>query len=148
MLKVSIENLTKSRHIKKRLFRHALTFAHRELQLPDGEISVVFVNDATIKQLNTQYLQHDYPTDILTFPLQENPLIAELYISVETAKENARLYGETIENELLRLLFHGLLHLAGYDDKTQKQRSRMEKMENTLLRKFREAPDVKKNKVL
>ncbi len=112
---------------------------------PKGVLSVVLSNDATIRNLNRQFLGHDYPTDVLSFLLASNASEApsensceeevwgEIIISVETAQRNARRYRQPLEKEILRLAIHGVLHLLGYDDATPKQRQHMRRKERTYL---------------
>ncbi|MFA0738010.1 MAG: hypothetical protein LKKZDAJK_001110 [Candidatus Fervidibacter sp.] len=103
-------------------------------------VSLVFCDDATIHALNRQFLNHDYPTDVLSFPLNAMTpegarLLGEIIISVETAERNARRYRQPLERELLRLVIHGTLHLLGYDDTTPENRRRMRRKELAYLRK-------------
>src|SRR5205823_12053078 len=87
----------------------------------DAEISLAFVDNPTIHRLNQRYLQHDEPTDVLSFPLSEanaRRLAGELVIGVEVAREQAEQRGHEVATELSLYVIHGLLHLCGYDDKT------------------------------
>lgn len=103
-------------------------------------LSYVLVNEDTILHINRTHLQHDYYTDIITFDLSENPkqLQAEIYISPETVQTNAAKFQVPVEDEMLRVLFHGLLHLLGYGDKTTAQRKQMRAMEEHCLILYRE----------
>jgi probable rRNA maturation factor len=84
---------------------------------PDAEISVALVDNATIHALNKRYLQHDEPTDVLSFPLSEGKRLAgELVIGAEVAREQAAERGHDVQAELALYVIHGLLHLCGYDD--------------------------------
>jgi len=84
-----------------------------------GDVSVAIVDDPTMHQLNIEYLNHDYPTDVLSFVLErdEEHLEGEIIVSVDTAVELARDYQWSWENEFLLYIIHGCLHLVGYDDK-------------------------------
>src|SRR5438309_2013977 len=85
----------------------------------EAEISLAFVDNSTIRQLNKRYLQHDEPTDVLSFPLSEaetRRLVGELVIGAEVAKAQAENRGHPIQAELALYVIHGLLHLCGYDD--------------------------------
>lgn len=107
-------------------------------------LSIVFCDDAKIGELNHRYLNHDYPTDVLSFPMDnwgdpsregvEFPHLGDILISVERAADNARRYRQTLERELLRLVIHGALHLIGYDDSTPQGRRRMRRKEDAYLR--------------
>ena len=84
-----------------------------------GNISYIFCSDANILDVNIKYLGHDYYTDIITFDYSEgNTISGDLFISIDTVKENAVLYSESFEDELDRVMVHGVLHLIGYDDHT------------------------------
>jgi len=105
-------------------------------------IGIVLCDDPTIQELNKRFLNHDYPTDVLSFLLSEGSrasgteqgLVGEIIISVETAERNAKRFRQTLESELLRLAIHGTLHLLGYDDATNSQRRAMRRKERQYLR--------------
>jgi rRNA maturation RNase YbeY len=101
----------------------------------EGDVNLVFVDDAYIQQLNQQFLGIDSPTDVLSFPLDQhgNHLEGEVYISVDTAAEQAREYNVSLREEILRLVAHGLLHLIGYDDRTAEEKERMTRKEEEYL---------------
>ena len=87
------------------------------------DISIIFCSDEYLLEINKQHLNHNYFTDIITFdltPKNENKITAELYISTDRVKFNAKDYNTTISNELHRVIFHGILHLCGYKDKSKK----------------------------
>ena len=77
--------------------------------------------------------RYDYPTDIITFPLEDEVLDGELYISLDTAARQAKEYGVSLTNELMRLVAHGTLHLVGYDDATDQQRKEMSRLEDNYI---------------
>ncbi len=95
-------------------------------------------NDATIHQLNAQHLQHDYPTDILTFPYSYNPIEAEIFLGVEEIARNAREWNVSFELEFLRVVAHGLLHMLGYSDGTDDERKKMRSAEDAALQLWEE----------
>ena len=105
-------------------------------------ISLVLCDDPAIQELNRRFLNHDYPTDVLSFLLSgsdetsegKQRLIGEIIISVETAERNAKRYRQTLESELIRLAIHGTLHLLGYDDATLPQRKKMRQRERWYLK--------------
>jgi probable rRNA maturation factor len=102
----------------------------------DAEISVAFVDNPTIHTLNKRYLDHDEPTDVLSFPLSEpnaKRLAGELVIGVEVAQAQAREYGHEVQQELALYVIHGLLHLCGYDDKTDEAVREMRARERHYL---------------
>lgn len=98
-------------------------------------INYIFCDDAYLLQMNQQYLKHDTLTDIITFELspKTQPLVSDIYISVERVRENASLFKTSFTKELHRVIFHGALHLAGYKDKTSKDQSLMRAQENDWL---------------
>ncbi|MEO1495814.1 MAG: rRNA maturation RNase YbeY [Planctomycetota bacterium] len=101
----------------------------------EGEISIAVVDDPTIHKLNARHLNHDYPTDVLSFPLLDAPpcVEGEVIVSADTAIENAARYGWPAESELCLYVVHGLLHLAGYGDKTDDDRREMRAAEAGVL---------------
>lgn len=99
-----------------------------------GEIAYIFCSDEKILEVNRQYLEHDYYTDIITFDYCEgNRLSGDLFISLDTVRTNAEAFGSAYEEELHRVIIHGILHLCGIDDKGEGQRAVMEAAENRAL---------------
>lgn len=101
-----------------------------------GELSVAIVDDPTIHALNARHLGHDYPTDVLSFPLLDEPprIEGEVIVSADTARANAPEYGWPAESELLLYLVHGVLHLTGRRDKTDDETAAMRAAEARYLR--------------
>lgn len=99
-----------------------------------GEIGYLFVNDEKILEVNREYLGHDYYTDIITFDYDEGDIInGDLVISLDTVRTNAELFGKEYDEELHRVIIHGILHLCGLNDKGPGEREIMEKAENKAL---------------
>ena len=99
-----------------------------------GEIAYIFCSDEKILEVNRQYLQHDYYTDIITFYYCEgNRLSGDLFISLETVKTNSEQFNTPYEEELHRTIIHGILHLCGINDKGPGEREIMEAAENKAL---------------
>ncbi len=99
-----------------------------------GDISIIFCSDNYILDINQKYLQHDYFTDIITFDYCEgDKLSGDLFISIDSVKENAMEYGSEFSDELNRVIVHGILHLIGYDDHTEEDIAMMRKKENYYL---------------
>ncbi|MBC8626456.1 rRNA maturation RNase YbeY [Alloprevotella sp. Lung230] len=99
-----------------------------------GDINYVFCNDEEILDVNRRYLQHDYYTDIITFDYgRGNVLSGDLYISLDTVRSNAELFGKPYDEELHRVLVHGVLHLVGINDKGPGERELMEAAEDAAL---------------
>ena len=99
-----------------------------------GEVAYVFCDDEEILKVNRQYLKHDYYTDIITFDYCEGDLLSgDLFISLDTVKSNAELFGKTYEDDLHRVIIHGILHLVGINDKGPGEREIMEAAEDKAL---------------
>lgn len=99
-----------------------------------GDIAYIFCNDAKILEVNQQYLQHDYFTDIITFDYTEGNLLGgDLFISLDTVRSNAEMLGKDYDEELHRVIIHGILHLCGINDKGPGEREIMEAAENKAL---------------
>lgn len=100
-----------------------------------GEVSLAIVSDPTIHALNRRHLQHDYPTDVLSFVLEmtEDRLEGEVIVSGETASRLAASYGWSAEAELMLYLVHGCLHLVGFDDQSEPDRESMRRQEMRYL---------------
>lgn len=99
-----------------------------------GEIGYLFVNDEKILEVNREYLGHDYYTDIITFDYDEGDIVnGDLVISLDTVRTNAELFGKEYDEELHRVIIHGILHLCGLNDKGPGEREIMEEAENKAL---------------
>ena len=99
-----------------------------------GEVGYMFVNDEKILEINNEYLQHDYYTDVITFDYNENDVLnGDIVISLDTVRTNAEKFGKTFDDELHRVIIHGILHLCGLHDKAPGEREQMEKAENRAL---------------
>jgi probable rRNA maturation factor len=101
-----------------------------------GDINYVFCSDEYLLEINRSFLQHDYYTDIITFGLSspDEPVEAEIYISTDRVKDNAKKLGIPYRDEMLRVIFHGALHLCGYKDKKKADIALMRKKEDQYLR--------------
>lgn len=99
------------------------------------DLNIIFCTDEELLNINKEYLDHNYYTDIITFPIEENQkqLEAELYISVDRVEDNARQLNTTFENELHRVIIHGVLHLCGYSDKSKEDEFSMREKESFYL---------------
>jgi probable rRNA maturation factor len=114
-----------TRWIKQVIISHALKC---------GEISFIFTNNDKILEINRQYLQHDYFTDIITFNYNQDKIVSgDIYISVDTVMSNSSFYNVTFESELHRVIIHGILHLVGFNDKTKAEQAEMSKNEDMNL---------------
>ena len=101
-----------------------------------GDVNIIFCSDNYILDVNMKYLQHDYFTDIITFDYCEGDVLSgDLFISIDSVRDNASVYGAaSFDEELNRVIVHGLLHLIGYDDHTPSEQKTMREKENYYLR--------------
>lgn len=134
---VHFQNLNISFHLPaKRAIKQWICSIVEKEGLSVGEISIAFCDDEYLLQVNRDFLQHDYYTDIITF---QNPDIqgvsGDIVISVERVKENAKQLGLPFKDELHRVIIHGVLHLCGYKDKTSAQEKAMRAKEDQCLMK-------------
>ena len=105
---------------------------------PLATINYIFCSDKYLLSMNQQFLNHDYYTDIITFGLHDKgaPVVAEVYISTDRVKDNAKTHGTSYSNEMLRVLFHGALHLCGYKDKTKANIATMRAKEEEYMKRY------------
>ena len=116
----------------------------REVALREGEykidcVNYVFTSSEKQLQLNRQFLGHDFFTDIITFDYsskKEGLIAGEIYIDVDTVKDNAKIYGTEFKNEILRVIVHGVLHLCGQTDKTPRKEKQMHQKEDKYLKLY------------
>lgn len=104
----------------------------RAVGRPDSEISVLLTDDAAIRELNRTHRGKDKSTDVLSFPTEDDELLGDIAISVETARRQAAEYDAPLQNEVYRLLIHGLLHVLGHDHHEPAERAAMEAEERRL----------------
>ncbi|WP_301926295.1 rRNA maturation RNase YbeY [Ferruginibacter sp.] len=125
--------LRERRRLKK-FIQHLFASNKRSL----NSLSIIFCTDEYLFKINRDFLQHEYYTDIVTFNLSEDPQVieGEIYISLDRIKENAMTNKVTINNELHRIIFHGILHLCGFKDKATKDKALMTRMENRTLSEY------------
>jgi probable rRNA maturation factor len=124
----------------KQAARHVL----EQEGIKEAKISLAFVDNTTIHRINKQFLDHDEPTDVITFPLSgkgAKKLEGELVIGVEVGLEQAKELGHTVEQELTLYVIHGILHLCGYDDRNAKDSKEMRRMERKYLAELK-LPDI------
>jgi probable rRNA maturation factor len=114
-------------------FTRCAAAALRSVRRGEARLSFVLMGDREIRKINRKFLGHDYATDVITFPLEEDAIDAEICISVETARRQAAQYGVTVGEELARLAVHGVLHLVGHDDTDEAGRAAMHAREDACL---------------
>lgn len=118
-----------------------------DLGCPDGELSILIVDDPRIAELNKEYLSREGPTNVIAFPMREGEfsditpeLLGDVVISADTARKEGEMAGVTAEERFTELLIHGILHLFGYDhETTQEDADRMERKSLELLKQIRES---------
>ena len=101
-------------------------------------VNVIFCTDQYLLDINRDYLNHDNLTDIITFEISSplSPIVSDIYISIDRVTENAATFKVSFDEELLRVLFHGVLHLCGYNDKSKVEIATMRNMEQSWLNKY------------
>ena len=103
-----------------------------------GDLNFILTTDKNIKEINIEFLKHNYNTDVISFNYgEENFITGEVYISVETVKKNAKNYKVSYNIELVRVLIHGVLHMCGYRDETSEEKVEMRRMEDSWLETFK-----------
>lgn len=106
-----------------------------------GDINIILCNSDEVLELNKKYLNHNHQTDVITFPYShpdELRLSGDVFIDVQTVAKNATLYRQTMSNELLRVIIHGILHLTGMNDQTEEELKLMRRAEDRALEQIRE----------
>jgi probable rRNA maturation factor len=138
MIKVSIASPQHHIRVERGHYRKAVRTVLEAEGIKSAEISLAFVDNATIRRLNRQFLDHDEPTDVLSFPFHKaGTLEGELVIGAEVALAEAQSRGHDVQAELTLYIVHGLLHLCGYDDHTERDAKEMRRREGFHLEKLR-----------
>ena len=108
-----------------------------------GELAYMFCSDEKILEVNKQYLQHDYYTDIITFDYSEGNIISgDIIISLQTVESNSQMYKTEFLEELHRVIIHGILHLSGLDDSSEEEEKAMRDAENSALEMLSSGEDI------
>jgi|TARA_B110000881_G_C18492791_1_gene472719 rRNA maturation RNase YbeY len=133
-LSVSFHRENVSLNADEKLIIKWLTNSVNSLGYSIGELSFVFCSDDYLRKLNIKHLNQDYFTDVITFDYsKEMSLIGDVFISTERVKENAKLFNVSFNEELFRVIIHGVLHLCGFKDKTKEEKAEMRSKENDFL---------------
>jgi probable rRNA maturation factor len=144
MIRVAIASPQQDVPIDRACMRRTARTVLEGERIAEAEISLAFVDNPTIHRLNQRYLQHDEPTDVLSFPLSEpnaSKLAGELVVGAEVARSQAEARGHDVQAELALYVIHGALHLCGYDDQTAEAAATMRERERYYLRELG-LPDV------
>lgn len=139
-IKISFAGRRKNRpSFSKKAFEKVVKGLATEKKQPIRAIQYVFLNDEELFEINVSFLNHHTYTDIITFDLSENDgIVGEIYISIDRILENAGAFGVSAKEELLRVLFHGVLHLLGYKDKSIKDQLAMREAETYCINLYLE----------
>lgn len=138
MIQIDFRNEQRTLPVDEPRLREAIELVLRRAGIAQAEISVAVVDDPSMHELNRRYLNHDEPTDVLSFVLEadSDALDGEIIVSADTAASTALQFGWAAENELLLYLIHGALHLVGYDDLDPAAKSEMRRQERACLAHF------------
>jgi len=135
MLRVTVINAHPRHRIRNKAVVTVVRTVLNKERRRRADITVIFVDNRYCRRINKQFLGHDCSTDVISFPLEQGKsLEAEVYVNLDRARTQAREYRVTIMNEVVRLVVHGVLHLAGYDDRNAAQRKRMRAREDAFVR--------------
>ena len=122
---------------EKRKIKSWIRSVIEKQDLKTGDINFVFQNDEDIRKINVTHLSHNYYTDIITFDYSEGKILnADIYISVERVIENAEMFHVEKQNEMLRVIIHGILHLIGFSDSSDSEKKEMRDMEDKYLKYY------------
>lgn len=136
-IKVDIFNESKKKNLPKTSGKKIIELILKDKKIKKGFISIIYCTDEYLLNINREYLNHNYTTDVITFVLEEKPLLSEIYISIDTASTQSTEYNVSLRNEILRLIAHGALHIVGYDDRTDESREKMRLLEDFYLSKLK-----------
>ena len=131
---ILVHNKTESTGIHENIVGETAHWICRELKIPIVSLDIIFIDDESLRVLHNKYLNDDTVTDVITFNLgDDSNCEGEVYISLDQARKNAAYYHVSLINEIMRLIIHSCLHLAGYDDHNDKERKIMKKKEDYYL---------------
>jgi probable rRNA maturation factor len=123
-------------YIGNNYFEEVAQAAFSVLGQKEGEIELIFVNEAKIQELNKLYRKINQVTDVLSFKIEEKPFLGQIFICYTKAKEQAKEYKVSLKNELTKLFVHGVLHLYDYDHESDEDYNRMKDMEKVILERI------------
>lgn len=129
----SVHNIDPVLSLKKSDLKQLCVDLTHKLKIAPESVTIIFVTDEELTKMHEDYLHDASPTDVITFDLGEESIEGEIYISMDRAKDQAKIYKVSQEEEIIRLVIHGMLHLAGYDDRAPDARLEMKKIENAFV---------------
>jgi probable rRNA maturation factor len=136
VVKIFFEDVKPVRVAKNRVRHNILTVVAEE-DFIAGEICIIICSDSYLLNLNREYMKHDYYTDIITFNYSEGRVVSgDLFISLDRIRDNAKMFNVHYLAELERVVYHGVLHMVGYDDKSKEEAKRMRSREDYYIEKF------------
>lgn len=133
MIVVSVTKANSVIPISSGIIQRAAEYVCRKEGVKRAELSFVIVHDRTIRTINKKFLNHDYVTDVITFPLELKEVNAEIYINGQQAKRQAKDHAVSVKNEMLRLIVHGTLHAVGYSDTSRASKKRMDSIQERYV---------------
>ncbi len=136
MIQVSVDCDPNLDSPKENIVKEISSSVFKKYNISEAEISLIFGSDKLLSSLKKQFFHKDQWTDVIAFRLNEykkKSVEGEIYISLPRAKENAESFGEPFEKEVARLIIHGNLHLLGFEDETEEEKTEMTKLENDFL---------------
>lgn len=134
-MSIRIIHAHKKRHVPSTKIKKLIEIVSKnESKKKIGSVTFVFLDNAAMQKMNKEFLNHDYPTDVISFDLSTgHDIEGEVYIGIDQAAAQAKEYGVPFSNEILRLAVHGFLHILGYDDSTAKKRFAMLKLGDSYI---------------
>lgn len=132
-MEILVHNYNRKLPVTKKTIVNFVISVAQKIELELYHCQIIFTDDETLRKMHQDYLDDPNYTDIITFNLGDTRIEGEIYISYDRAVENAKKYNVTVKNEIYRILIHGLLHLKGYDDIENTDRTIMKQKENELL---------------
>ena len=132
-MKIRIHQLNPDLKLKEKQLKELCKKVADRITLQAASLDIIFVDDAALREMHERYLNDPEPTDVITFDLGDEVVEGEIYISYQRAREQAMQYNVSLQQEILRLVIHGLLHLKGYDDMEETARREMKQIENELV---------------
>ena len=133
-MEISIHNFDNKLRISKQDLYELVRKSVDKIDLVIESCRIIFIGDETLREMHEEYLDDPDYTDVITFNLGEEKIEGEIYISLDRVIENARLFKVSTENEIYRTIIHGLLHLKGFNDKSEHEKEIMKHQENELLK--------------
>jgi probable rRNA maturation factor len=133
MIKIDIKDMQSKVKVDRKFIRKIVRETLKR-EGRGGEVSLVIADNAHVRELNRKYRSVDKPTDVLAFPMDDSEVLGDIVISVDKAEEQAHAYRQSFEQEMARLIVHGVLHLLGYADGNRRQKKKMHERQEQILR--------------